>query len=58
MEPLIDDDSMRGFKDALERFEANMIAAFRSYDKGPEPAPYIETDADRQLAEIAPKNRR
>lgn len=47
------DDLMKSFKDALDRFEANMIAAFRSYDKDPEPAPYVETDADRQLAEIA-----
>jgi hypothetical protein len=52
------EDPMKSISDALDRFEANMIAAFRSYDKGPEPAPYIETDADRQLAEIAPKNRR
>jgi hypothetical protein len=53
MEPLKADDPMKSFKDALDRFEANMVAAFRSYDNGPEPEPYVETDADRQLAEIA-----
>jgi hypothetical protein len=53
MERLIADDCMKDLKDALDRFEANMIAAFRSYDQGPEPAPYVETDADRPLAEIA-----
>jgi hypothetical protein len=53
MEPLLPEDAMQRFQDALDRFEANMIAAFRSYDTDPEPAPYVETDADRQLAEIA-----
>ncbi len=53
MEPLIPDDAMQRLRDALRRFEANMIAAFRSYDNSPEPPPYVETDADRRLAEIA-----
>lgn len=40
MEPLTADDPMKSFRDALERIEANMVAAFRSYDKAPEPVPY------------------